>query len=92
MGPPQPTCIVRTLYPPPPPPLQYLHEDTLYPPLPPPLQYLHEDGYTTYGVVGCTQPRRVAAMSVAKRVRWVGGRSPRALHMWRRMLEFQAWA
>ena len=33
------------------------------------LQYLHEDGYTTYGLVGCTQPRRVAAMSVAKRVR-----------------------
>jgi pre-mRNA-splicing factor ATP-dependent RNA helicase DHX38/PRP16 len=32
-------------------------------------QYLHEDGYTTFGVVGCTQPRRVAAMSVAKRVR-----------------------
>ena len=32
------------------------------------LQYLHEDGYTTYGMVGCTQPRRVAAMSVAKRV------------------------
>lgn len=32
------------------------------------LQYLHEDGYTTNGVVGCTQPRRVAAMSVAKRV------------------------
>jgi len=31
-------------------------------------QYLHEDGYTKYGVVGCTQPRRVAAMSVAKRV------------------------
>ena len=31
-------------------------------------QYLHEDGYTAYGVVGCTQPRRVAAMSVAKRV------------------------
>ena len=31
-------------------------------------QYLHEDGYTVYGVVGCTQPRRVAAMSVAKRV------------------------
>ncbi|CAI7843642.1 unnamed protein product, partial [Closterium sp. NIES-54] len=30
--------------------------------------YLHEDGYTTYGMVGCTQPRRVAAMSVAKRV------------------------
>lgn len=31
-------------------------------------QYLHEEGYTTYGMVGCTQPRRVAAMSVAKRV------------------------
>lgn len=31
-------------------------------------QYLHEDGWTDYGMVGCTQPRRVAAMSVAKRV------------------------
>ncbi|XP_042025035.1 pre-mRNA-splicing factor ATP-dependent RNA helicase DEAH7-like [Salvia splendens] len=31
-------------------------------------QYLHEDGYTNNGIVGCTQPRRVAAMSVAKRV------------------------
>ena len=31
-------------------------------------QYLHEDGYTEFGMVGCTQPRRVAAMSVAKRV------------------------
>eukprot|EP01105_Mastigella_eilhardi_P010206 TRINITY_DN2387_c0_g1_i1.p1 TRINITY_DN2387_c0_g1~~TRINITY_DN2387_c0_g1_i1.p1 ORF type:complete len:1291 (-),score=339.01 TRINITY_DN2387_c0_g1_i1:266-4138(-) len=31
-------------------------------------QYLHEDGFTRSGVVGCTQPRRVAAMSVAKRV------------------------
>ncbi len=31
-------------------------------------QYLHEDGYTRLGMVGCTQPRRVAAMSVAKRV------------------------
>lgn len=31
-------------------------------------QYLHEDGYTKLGRVGCTQPRRVAAMSVAKRV------------------------
>jgi len=31
-------------------------------------QYLHEDGYTLEGKVGCTQPRRVAAMSVAKRV------------------------
>ena len=31
-------------------------------------QYLMEDGYTVNGVVGCTQPRRVAAMSVAKRV------------------------
>jgi len=27
-----------------------------------------EEGYTDYGIVGCTQPRRVAAMSVAKRV------------------------
>ena len=31
-------------------------------------QYLHEDGYTKYGMIGCTQPRRVAAMSVAQRV------------------------
>ncbi|KAJ1988748.1 Pre-mRNA-splicing factor ATP-dependent RNA helicase PRP16 [Coemansia spiralis] len=31
-------------------------------------QYLHEAGYTKFGMVGCTQPRRVAAMSVAKRV------------------------
>ncbi|EFH55805.1 hypothetical protein ARALYDRAFT_345267 [Arabidopsis lyrata subsp. lyrata] len=31
-------------------------------------QYLHEAGYTKHGKVGCTQPRRVAAMSVAARV------------------------
>ncbi len=32
-------------------------------------QYLHEDGYTKDGKkIGCTQPRRVAAMSVATRV------------------------
>lgn len=31
-------------------------------------QYLHEDGYSNFGMIGCTQPRRVAAMSVAKRV------------------------
>ncbi|CAI9621573.1 unnamed protein product [Staurois parvus] len=32
-------------------------------------QYLHEEGYTRNGMkVGCTQPRRVAAMSVAARV------------------------
>ena len=31
-------------------------------------QYLHEEGYTANGNIGCTQPRRVAAMSVAKRV------------------------
>lgn len=31
-------------------------------------QYLHEDGYSVHGIIGCTQPRRVAAMSVAKRV------------------------
>lgn len=31
-------------------------------------QFLYEDGYSRLGVIGCTQPRRVAAMSVAKRV------------------------
>ncbi|KAF0698465.1 Aste57867_10925 [Aphanomyces stellatus] len=31
-------------------------------------QYMHEDGYSKYGMIGCTQPRRVAAMSVAQRV------------------------
>ncbi|EPQ61179.1 hypothetical protein GLOTRDRAFT_69469, partial [Gloeophyllum trabeum ATCC 11539] len=31
-------------------------------------QFLYEDGYCTHGIIGCTQPRRVAAMSVAKRV------------------------
>ncbi|KYR02006.1 DEAD/DEAH box helicase [Tieghemostelium lacteum] len=31
-------------------------------------QYLAEAGYGTKGRIGCTQPRRVAAMSVAKRV------------------------
>ncbi|KAF5388813.1 hypothetical protein D9757_005588 [Collybiopsis confluens] len=33
-------------------------------------QFLYEDGYCQHGIVGCTQPRRVAAMSmsVAKRV------------------------
>ncbi|KAF9651336.1 hypothetical protein BDM02DRAFT_860050 [Thelephora ganbajun] len=32
-------------------------------------QYLHEAGYTANGMkIGCTQPRRVAAMSVAARV------------------------
>ncbi|KAJ6578837.1 P-loop containing nucleoside triphosphate hydrolase protein [Mycena vulgaris] len=32
-------------------------------------QYLHEAGYTVHGQkIGCTQPRRVAAMSVAARV------------------------
>lgn len=31
-------------------------------------QYLAESGYTSNGKIGCTQPRRVAAMSVAKRV------------------------
>jgi len=31
-------------------------------------QYLYEDGYAKNGIIGCTQPRRVAAMSVAKRV------------------------
>lgn len=31
-------------------------------------QYLAEAGFTHNGIIGCTQPRRVAAMSVAKRV------------------------
>ncbi|XP_032776341.2 ATP-dependent RNA helicase DHX8 [Daphnia magna] len=31
-------------------------------------QYLSESGFTARGKIGCTQPRRVAAMSVAKRV------------------------
>ncbi|KAF9619466.1 hypothetical protein IFM89_007041 [Coptis chinensis] len=31
-------------------------------------QYLHEAGYTKHGKIGCTQPRRVAGMSVAARV------------------------
>lgn len=31
-------------------------------------QYLAESGYTAKGKIACTQPRRVAAMSVAKRV------------------------
>mmetsp|Transcript_24315 Transcript_24315/g.44703 ORF Transcript_24315/g.44703 Transcript_24315/m.44703 type:complete len:930 (-) Transcript_24315:50-2839(-) len=31
-------------------------------------QYLHEVGYSELGKIGCTQPRRVAAMSVAARV------------------------
>jgi ATP-dependent RNA helicase DHX8/PRP22 len=32
------------------------------------VQYLAESGYAERGRIGCTQPRRVAAMSVAKRV------------------------
>ncbi len=31
-------------------------------------QYLDEAGFSNNGMIGCTQPRRVAAMSVAKRV------------------------
>ena len=31
-------------------------------------QYLAEEGFTEKRKIGCTQPRRVAAMSVAKRV------------------------
>lgn len=31
-------------------------------------QYLYEAGYAERGMIGCTQPRRVAAMSVAQRV------------------------
>eukprot|EP00871_Galdieria_phlegrea_P004936 jgi/Galph1/5443/GphlegSOOS_G4026.1 len=31
-------------------------------------QFLHEEGYSKRGTIGCTQPRRVAAVSVANRV------------------------
>jgi len=31
-------------------------------------QYMAELGFTKNGMIGCTQPRRVAAVSVAKRV------------------------
>ncbi|CCD25179.1 DEAH-box ATP-dependent RNA helicase PRP22 NDAI_0E03620 [Naumovozyma dairenensis CBS 421] len=31
-------------------------------------QYLNEEGFSNHGIIGCTQPRRVAAVSVAKRV------------------------
>ncbi|XP_049849303.1 pre-mRNA-splicing factor ATP-dependent RNA helicase PRP16-like [Schistocerca gregaria] len=31
-------------------------------------QYLYESGYARHGMIGCTQPRRVAAVSVARRV------------------------
>ena len=31
-------------------------------------QYLAEAGYTSKGIIACTQPRRVAAQSIAKRV------------------------
>eukprot|EP00178_Gracilaria_changii_P010932 TRINITY_DN315_c0_g1_i1.p1 TRINITY_DN315_c0_g1~~TRINITY_DN315_c0_g1_i1.p1 ORF type:complete len:982 (-),score=184.27 TRINITY_DN315_c0_g1_i1:766-3711(-) len=31
-------------------------------------QYLEEDGFARFGIIGCTQPRRVAAVSVAQRV------------------------
>ncbi|CCH60940.1 hypothetical protein TBLA_0D04440 [Henningerozyma blattae CBS 6284] len=31
-------------------------------------QYLYESNFTKNGIIGCTQPRRVAAVSVAKRV------------------------
>lgn len=31
-------------------------------------QYLYESGFVRFGVIGCTQPRRVAAVSIAERV------------------------
>ena len=31
-------------------------------------QYLEEEGFARFGMIGCTQPRRVAAVSVAQRV------------------------
>jgi pre-mRNA-splicing factor ATP-dependent RNA helicase DHX16 len=33
-------------------------------------QYLHEAGFTKAGLIACTQPRRLAAMSLAARVRF----------------------
>lgn len=36
-------------------------------------QYLYEEGYTKNGCIACTQPRRVAAMSVAQRVSYEMG-------------------
>ena len=45
-------------------------------------QYLAEAGFADRGKIGCTQPRRVAAMSVAKRVAeemdgmWLGSLLP----------------
>lgn len=36
-------------------------------------QYLHEEGYADRGCIACTQPRRVAAMSVAQRVAYEMG-------------------
>lgn len=31
-------------------------------------QYLHEAGFTTNGLIAITQPRRVAAITISKRV------------------------
>ena len=31
-------------------------------------QFLHDDGYSKFGQIACTQPRRVAAVSIARRV------------------------
>ena len=31
-------------------------------------QYLLQDGYGSLGIIGCTQPRKVAAVSIANRV------------------------
>ena len=35
------------------------------------LQYLHEDGYTTYGMVGCTQPHHVMLLLAVPPRRWL---------------------
>ena len=42
-------------------------------------QYLYEEGYSRFGMIGCTQPRRVAASSVAKRVAQEKGCAPGSL-------------
>ena len=37
-----------------------------------PIRYLHEAGYTVNGQIGCTQPRRVAAVFGSQVTTWFG--------------------
>ncbi len=52
-------------------------------------QFLYEDGYCNYGMIGCTQPRRVAAMSVAKRVSEEMGVRSRQCHQDHRVMAYE---